>query len=86
MDLTLVQDDWNIKTPQSTWAPSYGAISSRAKESRAFIWEKIQQLQEDGQGSPEILFVAHGGYLNYFTEYWEDSGVDRGKLFILCYK
>lgn len=85
VDLSLVHAGWNVKTTDSKWAPTHCAISQRAREAREFIWEKVRALQEEGQESPEILFVTHGGYLHYFTEDWEDSGVERGRsyLFIL---
>lgn len=78
VNLSRVHNGWNVKSSPK-WAPTRDAISQRAKEARAFIWEKIQDLQRNGQESPEIVFVTHGAFLHYFTEDWEDSGIEKGK-------
>lgn len=78
MNLDLVQEGWNVKTSEE-WLPTYNSISKRAKAARIFIWNKTQELQQEGHESPEIVLVTHGGFLHYFTEDWEGSGVDHGK-------
>lgn len=79
VDLSLVHEGWNVKSSEK-WAPTYNALAQRAKEARQVIWNSVRALQEQGEESPQIVFVTHGGFLHYFTQDWEDSGVDRGKF------
>lgn len=78
VDLSLVDVGWNVKESER-WAPTREAISKRAREARMFLMGRVRALQQKGIDSPEIVFVTHGGFLHYFTEDWEDSGVDIGK-------
>jgi len=78
-DLRLVLDGWNNKRAGTKWEPSADAISRRAREARRFIRDKVRELQKQGEDSPEVVLVTHGGYLHYFTEDWEDSCLYHGK-------
>lgn len=73
IDLSLVKPGWNIKSLNSKWAPSSEALTSRAREARKYIRDRIFELQREGETDPEIVVMTHGGFLHYFTEDWEDS-------------
>ena len=80
VDLSLVKEDWNVKKLDSKWAPTSEALSKRAREARIYIRDRILDLQEGGEKSPEVVVVTHGGFLHYFTEDWEDSGAYNGEF------
>ena len=79
VDLSLVGENWTDKHMGTKWAPSSSAIKARAAEAREWIREKAEGLDGD------VVLVSHGGFLHYFTEDWEDSGVHNGMsiLFLL---
>lgn len=78
VDLGLVYDGWNVKTDHR-WAPTPTSLRERARQAREFIWSQIQNLQCDGVEAPEIVLITHGGFLHYFTDDWEGSGIEKGE-------
>lgn len=73
VDLTLVPQDWNDKRMDTKWAPSSSAIMARGAEGRKWLRDTFKNVDGD------VVLVSHGGFLHYFTEDWEDSGVYNGK-------
>ncbi|KAL9113578.1 MAG: hypothetical protein Q9227_002316 [Pyrenula ochraceoflavens] len=72
VDLSLVTDDWTDKRMGTKYAPNSNAIRARAAEARDWIREKTKNIDGD------VVLVSHGGFLHYFTEDFEDSGVHNG--------
>ena len=80
VDRELVTEGWDDKGWDGRWAPSAEAISARAREARRFIRKQIGEVQErQGRKDVEVVLVTHGGFLHYFTEDWEDSGLYSGE-------
>jgi broad specificity phosphatase PhoE len=79
VDLSLVQKGWNDKRWDGRWAPTARAIKARARDARRTIREKLAEMQKHGEDSPQVVLVSHGGFLHYFTEDWEDSGLFSGE-------
>ena len=73
VDLTLVKNGWNVKTLESRYSPHSDAINTRARDTRLFLRRSIRKLVQDGNPNPEVVLVAHGGFMHYFTGDWEDS-------------
>lgn len=74
VDLGLVDEEWNNKRNGTKWEPSHEVIMARGAEARKWLSDKFRDIDGD------IILVSHGGFLHYFTEDWEDSGVYNGKL------
>ncbi|CRK22728.1 hypothetical protein BN1708_013481, partial [Verticillium longisporum] len=79
VNLSLVKEGWNVKALGTRYSPESNAIAARARDARIFIREKIRQLIKQGDTEPQIALVAHGGFLHYFTEDWEDSWLNLGQ-------
>lgn len=77
VDLSLVKDGWNDKSMGTKWAPTSRAISARAKDARIWLRNLAAEMVKNGEEG-DVVMVSHGGYLHYFTEDWEDSGVHAG--------
>jgi broad specificity phosphatase PhoE len=73
VDLSLVKDGWNVKTLNNRYSPASRAIQRRARDARILLRQKARELAEAGDEDVEIVLVAHGGYLHYLTDDWEDS-------------
>jgi broad specificity phosphatase PhoE len=78
VDLSLVEEGWNLKTLGSRYSPESNAIAVRARDARIFIRQKIRKLIEEGDQDPQVALVTHGGFLHYFTGDWEDSWINPG--------
>jgi broad specificity phosphatase PhoE len=75
VDLGLVPEAWNDKSPNTRWAPNANRIEVRAREARLWLWELGKQYGDDA----EIVVVTHGGFLHYFTEDWTGHNKFAGK-------
>jgi broad specificity phosphatase PhoE len=75
LDLSLVPEGWNDKSPNTRWAPSADRIEVRAREARIWLRELGKQYDDDA----EIVVVTHGGFLHYFTEDWTGHNKFAGK-------
>jgi len=73
VDLSLVNEGWNVKTLNNRYSPASRAIQRRARDARILLRQKARELAEAGDEDVEIVLVAHGGYLHYLTDDWEDS-------------
>jgi broad specificity phosphatase PhoE len=73
VDLSLVKDGWNVKTMDNRYSAHSNAINARARDTRVLLRQKIRELVLHGDEDAEVILVAHGSYLHYFTDDWEDS-------------
>ncbi|KAL6249811.1 hypothetical protein RBB50_003667 [Rhinocladiella similis] len=75
-DLSLVTEGWNVKTRNNRYSPASEAIALRARDTRRLLRQKARDLSTsspNGDEDVEIVLVAHGGYLHYLTDDWEDA-------------
>ena len=84
VDLSLVQDNWNDKSPESRYGPSDAAIKARARAVRALLRLKISELVNEGYAEIRIVLVSHGGFLHFFTDDWEDAARFPGTGWANC--
>lgn len=77
-DLSLVTEDWNIKTLDKRYSPATDAIKLRAHDTRLLLRQKARELAAAGHDTVEIVLVTHGGYLHYLTNDWEDADKHSG--------
>ncbi|KAF2716467.1 hypothetical protein K431DRAFT_289385 [Polychaeton citri CBS 116435] len=73
VDLSLINDGWNVKTLANRYSPHSNAIKARARDARILLRQKIRELVRKGDVDAHVILVTHGGYLHYFTDDWEDS-------------
>ena len=78
VDLSLLKDDWNVKTIDGRYSPASSALVVRARDCRKFLREKARELSDSGDKDVEIVLVTHGGYLHYLTGDWEDAAKFSG--------
>jgi broad specificity phosphatase PhoE len=84
VDLSLTRNGWNDKSIQSPYSPSSIAIMRRARATRRFLRKQAQTLQRQGAQNINIALVAHGGFLHYLTEDWEDADKRPGTGWVNC--
>jgi broad specificity phosphatase PhoE len=72
-DLSLVKEGWNVKTLQNRYSPAGDAIKRRARDARVLLREKARELHAAGDDAVEIVLVAHGAYMHYISNDWEDA-------------
>jgi hypothetical protein len=77
-DLSLLSDDWNVKTMRGRYSPHSDAIKARAKSVRQLLREKARELVASGDPNPQIALVAHGGVLHYVSGDWERADKHAG--------
>ena len=82
VNLSLVQEGWDNKSRCGRWAPTIEAIKARARDARRAIRERVAEMQKQGEDSPQVVLVSHGGFLPFFTEDWEDCGCLSGEFFL----
>ncbi|KIV90502.1 hypothetical protein PV10_07801 [Exophiala mesophila] len=73
VDLSLVSEDWNVKTISNRYSPAGPAIQRRARDARALLREKARELAKQGDENVEIVLVAHGAYMHYISDDWEHA-------------
>ena len=78
VDLSLIHDGWNSKSPNGRYSPKDSAIRARALSVRLLLRQKIRDLIKQGNPAPQIVLVTHGGFLHYLTDDWEESDVTPG--------
>jgi broad specificity phosphatase PhoE len=81
VNLSLVQEGWNDKSQYGRFAPAIVAIKARARDARRAIRERVAEMQKQGEDSPQVVLVSHGGVLPFFTEDWEDCGCLSGEKY-----
>lgn len=72
-DLSLVTEGWNVKTLGSRYGPANDALKARARDTRILLRQKAREFARAGDEDVEIVLVAHGGYMHYITDDWEES-------------
>lgn len=77
-DLSLLTEDWNVKTLSNRYSPASDAIKARARDARRLLRQKVIELSAAGDDAVEIVLVAHGGYMHYLTDDWEDANKHSG--------
>jgi hypothetical protein len=78
VDISLLDDNWNVKTLNSRYSAASSAIRIRARDCRKLLREKARELADSGDEDVQIVLVTHGGYLHYLTEDWEDAAKFSG--------
>jgi broad specificity phosphatase PhoE len=73
IDLSLLDDKWNIKTLKNRYSPASRLIKARARDCRRLLRQKARELVAAGDEDVQIVLVTHGGYLHYLTHDWEDA-------------
>lgn len=78
VDLSRLDDRWNVKSFDSRYSPAGTAVKSRAQAARQQIRQLLKEVVDAGDRDAQIVLVTHGGYLHYFTQDWEDSNRHLG--------
>ncbi|KAL4882184.1 histidine phosphatase superfamily [Aspergillus karnatakaensis] len=78
VDLSRVDEGWNVKEPGSRYFPARDALRVRARDCRNQLYALARRLEEKGVENAEIVLVAHGMFLHFLTEDWEDAGRYNG--------
>jgi broad specificity phosphatase PhoE len=73
VDLSLVSNGWNDKNLYGPNSPVTGACATRARTVRRILREKGIALSQDTNEDIHIALVAHGSFMHYFSNDWEDS-------------
>lgn len=78
VDLSRVEEGWNIKSPSSKWGPAPEMVEARAAVSRRFLHELGQEYEERTGKEAHIAVVTHGGFLHFATEDWTGFNKVKG--------
>ncbi|KAJ9653450.1 hypothetical protein H2198_007346 [Neophaeococcomyces mojaviensis] len=73
VDLSMLTEDWNVKSLNSRYSPASDKIKIRAQAARQQLRQLMRELVAAGDKDAQVVLVTHGGYLHYFTDDWEDS-------------
>lgn len=73
VDLSLVPENWNNKSLGSRFGPAGSAILARALETRRILKTHAKALMEQRNEDVHLVLVAHGSFMHYLTNDWEDS-------------
>lgn len=84
VDLSLVKDGWNVKRIGGRYSPATEAIASRARDARIFLRKLARDFIAAGDQNVHLVLVAHGGFLHYLTEDWENSDRFPGTGWVNC--
>lgn len=84
VDMSLVTDDWVVKTPGTRYTGHSDAVAARARDARILLREKARELVQSGDVDAHVVLVSHGGYLHFFTDDWEDSWHRHGTGWSNC--
>lgn len=68
VDVTQVREEWTQKMDGQLFEPTLEKIVERAKASRRAIREIASKLGDDDH----LAVVAHGGFLHWLTDEWQD--------------
>lgn len=74
LDLALVKDGWNDKSPDSPFAPQIPKLQARSRAAR--VW--LRDLANRSGGDPHIVVVTHGGILHFLTQDWDGMTKEAG--------
>ncbi|KAH7393502.1 histidine phosphatase superfamily [Cadophora sp. MPI-SDFR-AT-0126] len=73
VDLSLVQEGWNVKDWGSRYSPHSDAITARARDARLGLRKIVRDLVNQGDEDVHVAIVTHGSFLHFFTDDWEDA-------------
>ncbi|EJT80641.1 phosphoglycerate mutase [Gaeumannomyces tritici R3-111a-1] len=74
LDLALVKDGWNDKSPSSPFAPQLSKLKARSRAAR--VW--LRDLAARFGGDPHIVVVTHGGILHFLNQDWDGMTKEAG--------
>ncbi|KAL8418206.1 hypothetical protein RB594_001713 [Gaeumannomyces avenae] len=74
LDLALVKDGWNDKSPSSPFAPQLSKLQARSRAAR--VW--LRDLAARSGGDPHIVVVTHGGILHFLNQDWDGMTKEAG--------
>ena len=66
VNLSLVQEGWNDKSRYGRWVATIEAIKARARDARRAIRERVAEMQKQGEDSPQVVLVSHGGFCLFY--------------------
>ena len=78
VDLSLLDETWNVKKMNNRYSPASAAIVVRARDCRKLLRQKARELFNSGDEDVQIVLVTHGGYLHYLTDDWEAAAKFSG--------
>lgn len=84
VDLSLVGPGWNEKHHRGRYSPSSKAIFRRARDVRLYLRQKARELIAAGDEDVQIVLLAHGGFMHYFTGDWEGADARPGTGWTNC--
>ena len=85
VDLSLLTNDWNLKSFHGRYSPHSDAIKARARATRLFLRDKVAELMaKESRDDLEIVLVSHGGFLHYFSDDWEGAATRPGTGWTNC--
>lgn len=73
VDLRLVHERWNDRSPASKYEVTTEKLEARARHVRLFLRDLMKQ---DG-ASAQIVLVTHGRILHFITEDWSDKPANK---------
>ncbi|ETS84481.1 hypothetical protein PFICI_02506 [Pestalotiopsis fici W106-1] len=71
VDLSLVEDGWTDRSLKSPYFPAGTRLAERARRTRLWLKEKLQELVQTGLEDATIALVTHGNFLHFLTDDWE---------------
>jgi broad specificity phosphatase PhoE len=78
VDLSLVKEGWNDKSPGSPWEPTIKGLEGRARKAR--VWLRDLAARSKDAEEVHIVVVTHGGFLHFFTEDWDAMNPSAGEF------
>lgn len=78
VDLSFVENGWNVKALDSRYSPASHAIEARAKDTRILIRQKIRELVAGGDDDVHVILVSHGAFLHFLANDWEGADTGNG--------
>ncbi|RSL57817.1 hypothetical protein CEP51_014176 [Fusarium floridanum] len=84
VDLSLVGRGWNDKDLDGPNSPVSPACAARARTVRRILREKAKELSKETDEEIHIALVAHGSFMHYLTNEWENSTRGCGTAWRNC--
>ncbi|KAK1759570.1 histidine phosphatase superfamily [Echria macrotheca] len=78
VDLAMVEEGWNDKTPGSRWAPEMKKLEERAREARVWLRELGRATVLGEERDAHIVVVSHGGFLHFLTHDFDGMNAQYG--------
>ncbi|KAF4454784.1 hypothetical protein FALBO_15775 [Fusarium albosuccineum] len=84
VDLALVHQGWFDKNLYGPNSPVSSACAARARTVRRFLREKARALSQEMEEEIHVALVAHGSFLHYLSNDWENSTRGCGTSWSNC--